>query len=162
MKIYKTVILSITLIIPVIIYCSALHADDLGRLFTSPQERAMLEKIRNTPPEPEIEQTIEIPELDEIQVNTPLTIENITVSGLVYRKDGKSTAWVNKGNSYDMNYNLQSYHISNEKISPDNVVISINEIEKEIELKVGETYESNIDEIRDVLDEFPKENIVIP
>lgn len=123
----------------------------------------MLEQIRNTPPEPEIEKIVEIHEIEEIQINAPLiTIENITVSGLVYRKDGKSTAWVNQGNSFDMNYNTQSYHINNDDISPDNVVISINEIDKEIDLKVGETYEPNIDEVRDVLDEFPKENIVIP
>jgi len=62
---------------------------DLGRLFTSPEERNSIDKTRGAmSPDPQVQQR-----------RSP---SSVTVNGIVKRSDGKSTVWVNGKSNLDM------------------------------------------------------------
>ncbi len=129
-------------------------ADELGRLFTTPEERNMLEKLRHEEPmevKP-VEIFIEEPVVEEEEVKPD--IGGITINGLVYRKGGKSTAWINNSNTYEGDLSNQYLRISTENIEPENVQIEIPESVTKITLKVGETYDPNADKVTDLTDTY--------
>ena len=125
---------------------ATLAADDLGRLFTTPQQRNTLEKLRSQKPVEEIK----IPEFTfaepVIEEQKPV-IGGITVNGLVYRKSGKSTAWINSANTYEGNFGNQYIQIDAQNIKPEDVEILIPINETKIKLKTGETYDPEADQI---------------
>ena len=125
---------------------NTLAADDLGRLFTTPQQRNALEKLRSQKPVEEIK----IPDITfaepVIEEQKPV-IGGITVNGLVYRKGGKSTAWVNSANTFEGNFGNQYIQIDANNIKPDDVEIVIPINEKNIKLKTGQTYDPEADQI---------------
>ncbi len=59
----------------------AFAADELGRLFFTPEQRAMLDLARRTQPS-----------ASQAEVET---YEGVTLSGVVTRGDGKRTVWIN-------------------------------------------------------------------
>jgi len=125
-------------------------ADELGRLFTTPAERNMLEKLRHEEPrEIEIQDIIVEEEVTE-EVKEKPEIGGITINGLVYRKGGKSTAWINNSNTYEGDLSNQYLRISTENIEPENVQVEIPESVTKITLKVGETYDPNADKVTDL------------
>ena len=127
---------------------ATLAADDLGRLFTTPQQRQTLEKLRSQKPVEEIK----IPEFTfaepavEAEENKPV-IGGITVNGLVYRKGGKSTAWINSANTYEGNFGNQYIQIDANNIKPEDVEILIPINETKVKLKTGQTYDPETDQI---------------
>jgi len=60
-------------------------AEPLGRLFFTPQQRATLDNARG--------QNIKIDV--EVEPETPIPLEIISVNGMIKRSDGKSTVWIN-------------------------------------------------------------------
>ena len=143
-----------------------LNAEQLGRLFLTPGERKMLDEIRYASPVQEYEKEI-ITELtfdgnQTGETDEQIDIGRLTVNGLVYRKNGKSTAWVNEMSNYDLNENTDNFIIDNYDISPEKLSISIPKKDMVIDMKVGETYIPGIGEITDVLHEEDKAGIEIP
>lgn len=77
-----------------------LHAQRLGRLFTTPEQRSALDEIRTQAqfdqpelepePEPEMSSLVTVTE----QPRGP-TISNLTINGVVRRSGGRTTVWVN-------------------------------------------------------------------
>jgi len=135
-----------------LIFClsasNAFAEDDLGRLFTTPQQRNTLEKLRHQEPVVEIkvpEITFEEPVV-ETEEQKPV-IGGITVNGLVYRKGGKSTAWINSANTYEGNFGNQYIQIDADNIKPDDVEILIPINETKVKLKTGQTYDPEADQI---------------
>ena len=121
-------------------------ADDLGRLFTTPQQRQTLEKLRSQKPVEEIK----IPEFtfaEPVVEEQKPVIGGITVNGLVYRKGGKSTAWINSANTYEGNFGNQYIQIDAHNINPDDVEILIPINETKVKLKTGQTYDPEADQI---------------
>ena len=121
-------------------------ADDLGRLFTTPQQRQTLEKLRSQKPVEEIK----IPEFtfaEPVVEEQKPVIGGITVNGLVYRKSGKSTAWINSANTYEGNFGNQYIQIDAHNINPDDVEILIPINETKVKLKTGQTYDPETDQI---------------
>ena len=121
-------------------------ADDLGRLFTTPQQRQTLEKLRSQKPVEEIK----IPEFtfaERVVEEQKPVIGGITVNGLVYRKGGKSTAWINSANTYEGNFGNQYIQIDANNIKPEDVEILIPINETKVKLKTGQTYDPETDQI---------------
>jgi len=121
-------------------------ADDLGRLFTTPQQRQTLEKLRSQKPVEEIK----IPEFtfaEPVVEEQKPVIGGITVNGLVYRKGGKSTAWINSANTYEGNFGNQYIQIDAQNIKPEDVEILIPINETKVKLKTGQTYDPETDQI---------------
>jgi hypothetical protein len=118
------------------------YADNLGRLFTTAEERQKLEKIRQRV-EPEdnfetvkVEKVVEpvMPEKEVVQR------EEIYLKGLVHRSDGKSTAWINDSNTFDGDLESQFIQVSDEQIKSDQVTIIMPDDSTHVELKVGEAF----------------------
>lgn len=122
-------------------------ADELGRLFTTPQQRSTLEKLRYQKPveEKKPEQIFTETEPEE-EMEKPV-IGGITVNGLVYRNNGKSTAWINSANTNEGNFGNQYIQIDAHNIKPDDVEILIPINDAKIKLKTGETYDPETDQI---------------
>ena len=119
-------------------------ADDLGRLFFTPDERRELDRLRSQKNQPKPGQEIVVdiePEAEPEPETVVPDIGGITVNGLVYRKGGKSTAWVNNANSYEGDLTNRYIRIDANNIKPEDVEIIIPSREKKLKLRVGEIYE---------------------
>jgi hypothetical protein len=124
----------------------AFATDDLGRLFTTPQQREVLEKLRHQKPVEEITAPEILFEEPVVETEKP-EIGGITVNGLVYRKGGKSTAWINSANTLEGNFGNEYIQIDARNIKPDDVEIVIPVSEKSVKLKAGDTYDPETDRI---------------
>ncbi len=116
----------------------------MGRLFTTPEERAMLESARHLPSaevEREEKQESVIPEVDIPQ--------SITINGVVSRSDGNSTLWVNGLNSFEGDLDAQRFEIDPHRIRAGEVVIQLPNNLGSVRLKPGETYEPAISTVID-------------
>jgi len=119
-------------------------AEELGRLFTTVEERQMLDGLRNAKPN----------EIIVVGEESKPVIGGITVNGLVYRKGRKSTAWINNENTYEGNLSHQYIRIHPENINPDKIQVEISENVTDISLKVGETYDPSDENVTDLTDNY--------
>jgi len=132
------------------------HADELGRLFTTKAEREMLDNLRyatNNELEPIVVVIEEPEEPEEIKPE----IGGITVNGLVYRKGGKSTAWINNANTFEGNLGNQYIQVNADDIDPESVQIQMSGSVTDITLKVGETYDTATEKIIDLPDTYTEQ-----
>ncbi|MFQ5659986.1 MAG: hypothetical protein ACE5GZ_06135 [Gammaproteobacteria bacterium] len=128
-------------------------AADFGRFFTTPLQRQRLDELRNTKPEPEIDiQENEIATEEEDKVESP-PLNAITVKGIVYRDDGKSTAWVNNSNTFEGDIASQYIPVSEDNIHNNSIKFELPDNKTRISLKVGQTYSPADDKVTDVIDE---------
>lgn len=71
----------------------------IGRLFLTPAQRVALDALRNRKPEPAPVAIVARPELEPeaepVAAPAPPVVSELTVNGLILRKDGPSAAWVN-------------------------------------------------------------------
>ncbi|OGT30092.1 MAG: hypothetical protein A2W28_10435 [Gammaproteobacteria bacterium RBG_16_51_14] len=133
-------------------------ADELGRLFTTPAERSMLDELRNAGPEPVKEPAIVEEQIEEIMApeekeEAPVLTDMINVRGMVYRRNGRNTAWVNDSNTYAGDLESQYIKIKPEEISRDDVQIIMPDNTTRIKLKVGQSYEPVEEKIIDLIPE---------
>ena len=135
-------------------YIHNLNAEELGRLFLTPEERNRIDRIRYAQPKKEEPIKIVIDETFEEEPEPIPDIGGITVNGLVYRQGGKSTAWINSTNSFEGNLGNQYIEVDSDNIKPGNVRLKIHKIERDVTLKVGETYETTTDKVTDLTDNY--------
>jgi hypothetical protein len=128
------------------------YADNLGRIFTSADERQQLEKLRNKKEEQEKFVVEEVKKIEKPIVQKELlNRDKITLKGLVHRSDGKNAAWINNTNTYEGDLDTQFIEVPDNKIKADNVTIIMPDDNVNIELRVGEEFVPEPIE-RDVLD----------
>lgn len=130
-------------------------SDDFGRLFTMPEERRKLDTLRNAKQQAVVEEVTEIfvEDIDEnVGAIEQPDIEGITLNGLVYRKGGKSTVWLNGTNSYEGNLASEYFRINAGNINSEKVSVTVPEVDLEFDLKVGQTYEPNDGTLLDIVD----------
>jgi len=133
--------------------CAQAASDGFGRLFTTPEERRNLQIMRYSAPE--VEEVIEIiVKVDEVaeDIPEPRDIDGITLNGIVYRKGGKSTAWLNGSNSYEGSLTSEYFRINIGDINSKKVSVTVPEASLEFDLKVGQTYEPNNDRLLDLVE----------
>lgn len=131
------------------------QAEELGRLFLSSKQRAKLEALRNAEPEPP-PVAEQLPGPEEFAINPadralpeivlpeePQLTEPLVLRGIVKRKDGRNTAWVNDSNTYEAGSDLEQVNIHDDDIQADSVKMKIPGNVNEITLKVGQTYTSD-------------------
>ena len=106
---------------------AAVMAQELGRLFLTPQQRQDLDRRRATNRAEE-----EAPQVKE----GPLTLE-----GQVQRSSGKAVTWINGVPQYD----------SRASRDPARATVVPNEGEPGVSLKIGQIYERSSGEVRDRL-----------
>ncbi|MGH8646266.1 MAG: hypothetical protein ACREX4_18120 [Gammaproteobacteria bacterium] len=114
-----------------------IRADDLGRLFTTPDERQMLEALRNQPrraegpPEP-LEPEALAPE--------PPPVQSVRVDGFVTRSRGNNTVWINGTNSLTGDLGSQQVDVNVRGIRGQTVPVRVQNSPVGVGLKPGQTY----------------------
>lgn len=108
-------------------------AGSLGRLFFSPEQRAMLNLARDRAPTTGVE---------EVQ---PAAQSEVTLNGLVTRSDGKGSVWVNGKLEQSVNY----------QGTPDRNQVRIKLPEGGVKLKVGQTYSPTNGQVQESYHRFP-------
>ncbi len=127
-------------------------SDDFGRLFTTPEERRKLQTLRNARPEVRVEEVTEVFIEETVGEIVQPDLEGITLNGLVYRKGGKSTVWLNGTNSYEGNLASEYFRINAGDIDSEKVSVTVPDVDLEFDLKVGQTYEPNDGTLLDIVD----------
>jgi len=130
-----------------------LHLMVLADYLPHPKKEENLQVLRNTEPEVEDEIEILLEEVNEVivEIAEPRNIEEITLNGIVYRKGGKSTAWLNGSSSYEGSLSSEYFRINTGDIDSKKVSITVPDTSLEFELKVGQTYEPNDGRLLDIV-----------
>ncbi|MDZ7734839.1 MAG: hypothetical protein U5P41_00780 [Gammaproteobacteria bacterium] len=92
-------------------------ADDFGRLFTTPEQRRALDAVRY---QKETVQ-VEIPDEQEMAGGEDTAREPVApirLRGLVYRKDGRSAAWINDASTLKGDLSLEDIQVDIRKTYP--------------------------------------------
>lgn len=105
------------------------HADELGRLFFTPQQRQDLDRRRAT----------------NAQAAVVTAVDQVTVNGQVLRSGGKSTTWINGAPQDDIRAKTDAK-------DPTRVTVRQGEETQGSSLRVGETLDRVRGETRDGLD----------
>lgn len=138
---------------PVVPAHAADAADTFGRFFTTPAERVYLDQLRDK--KVNQEPVIDVPKVELARKKKPekktVQVDKVRLKGLVYRKDGKSTAWVNDGNSYEGDIGSQYTRVQTGKIKPDQVPIELGDGSAEVRLRVGQSYVPAQNAVRDII-----------
>ncbi|MBA2592714.1 MAG: hypothetical protein M3495_20470 [Pseudomonadota bacterium] len=126
--------------------CAAVaQAQDLGRLFTTPQEREMLEALRRQPPKP---QTEAAPVVAPAVESAPV-VPNVTMNGLVRRSRGRGMVWVNGVTSLEGDLDAQGIAIDVGALRGTTLPVRIGNAPLAVGLKPGQTYDTGEAEVRE-------------
>lgn len=102
----------------------------IGRLFFSPEERAMLDRLRQ-----------------KSGSSTVSTTEQITLNGIVRRSSGKTTAWINRIPQHE-NETPQGVAIQQSPTSKSAAILLLPS-GKKVDLKAGQTFDATKGKIRE-------------
>ena len=105
------------------------QAEELGRLFFTPQQRQDLDRRRST----------------NAVAATVTAVDQVTINGQVSRSGGKSTTWINGAPQDDI-------RSAKDHRDPTRVTVKQGEDSPEASLRVGETLDRVRGETRDGLD----------
>ncbi len=123
-----------------------------GRLYTTPKQREQLDEARNRKPQAGIvvitEQT---PDLTPSIEAAPGVGQSITLDGIVYRSDGKNTAWVNRNSTNEGHLETLFTKVSEKDVRSNQVKITLPDNQTRIDLKVGQQYDVDSKEVRDMM-----------
>ena len=143
------------LIIALSISGTVLAQDDFGRFYTTPRQRAELEEMRQKRPSGDI--VIEVaPEtiLDEnTEDEVQELIDTISLNGLVYRSDGKNTAWINRSSTSFGSIVNQYTRVQERDVDPNRVRITLPDDTTSVRLKVGQQYDVMNRQVYDVIND---------
>lgn len=121
--------------------------ESIGRLFSTPTERTVLNQMRMTKKE------IAPQPMDETVAATPVQSvalpDNVTMQGYVKRSDGKlGTVWVNQ---QAIQENTQQAGVTVGKISTNShrVPIKLDANGKQLSLKAGQTFDAETNKIKE-------------
>ena len=128
---------------------SIAESQSFGRFFTTANQRTHLDELRKAEPGQgvKIEEQILIIE-EDIEEVEEVPADTLTVRGLVYRSDGKSTAWINDSNTFEGDVSSQYIDIGN--IETDIVEIKIPVANTAVKLNVGQTFDPISKDVRDI------------
>lgn len=144
---------------------TVLAQDDFGRFYTTPRQRADLEEMRQNRPSGDI--IIEVaPETipDEVANDeVENLVDTISLNGLVYRSDGKNTAWINRSSTSFGSIVNQYTRVQERDVDADRVRITLPDDTSTIRLKVGQQYDVMNRQVYDVInDPLNPRPVIIP
>ena len=138
----------ITLLVFSSILIQPVYADSLGTLFTSAKDRQKLEKVRKYK-EPKKIEKVEIVE-EEIDIEEEPVVKKeliirdpVALKGIVHRNGGKSTAWVNEGNTFEGNLDSEFIQVPSSEITSDQITVIMSDDDSKFTLKVGDVFTPN-------------------
>ena len=135
--------------------CAPVSADPLGRLFTTPEQRQLIDEERAR-----LGQTVdvEVPEIslevDDSEEAAPQAARfPITLRGLVRRSSGTNTAWINDGNTNEINPATDFVRVTPGAIDSKGVQVKVPTRPAPVDLKVGQTYQPDLEQVIDIAGE---------
>ena len=113
------------------------YAEDLGRLFFTPEQRGALDARRKA----------RIPDKPTaVVVESPVT----RIDGVVSRRGGKSTTWVT-GEAVPEGTQPEGLRLRPKRNDNSRIVVNIGETDSEVDLKIGQSFDRGTGEVRDSL-----------
>ena len=142
----------------VLLLCqSSWSAEDFGRLFSTPNQRQQLDELRKNQTDIKIEVTDAELAVDQNPIVETAATGELRLKGLVYRNDGKNTAWINDSNSYEGDLSSQYTGVNEDSVDADEVVIEMGGADSgKLSLKVGESFNPADGSVRDLIQEPEK------
>ena len=132
-------------------FAAAGQAQDLGRLFTTPEEREMLEALRRQPPKPQAEAA---PVVTPTVESTPV-VPSVTMNGLVRRSRGRGMVWVNGVTSLEGDLDAQGIAVDVGAMHGTTLPVRIGNAPLAVGLKPGQTYDTGEAQVREVYQPAP-------
>jgi hypothetical protein len=155
----------LSIIFVLCLFDSAQGQDDFGRFYTTPRQRADLEELRQKRPRDDIiiEVASETIPDEDTDNNIENIIDSISLNGLVYRTDGKNTAWINRSSTSFGSIENQYTLVQEKDVDPDRVKISLPDETNTVRLKVGQQYDVMTRQVYDVInDPLNPRPVIIP
>lgn len=121
---------------------TAVAADDLGRLFTTPKQRAVLDNIRRKP-------GYKMRRKKKSSSANNTVRKGLEIDGVVIRDDGKNTVWINGKSNLKTNSPQAGVHVQQSRISSDSVTVTISNPNKRITLKPGQSIDPVTGRVRE-------------
>lgn len=151
MNIAGTITLSLAAIF--MLAAGGVLADELGgRLFTTPEQRMQLDQLRYHRQEIVVEVPEIAPEPEPAIVEVEL-IDPITVRGIVHRRGGSNTAWINDGATFRGDMQTQYFKVNPDDIDKKGYVrIRLPGERDSLRLRVGQSYEPSTGKTHDVIE----------
>jgi hypothetical protein len=115
-------------------------ADPLGRLFTTPKERAELDKIRYAKPAPSRPQT-PVTTAGPSNEEPVSAIQGFRFDGIVTSSGGPSTAWVGGQRVLQKTWNEQGVLLDPERDPQGRLTVQLPGEGTEVQLSVGQTFD---------------------
>jgi hypothetical protein len=136
------------LVIVLLILPQTIFADEsLGRLFSSPNERAALDQVRKIKREI-VPQVVEEPE--NVEAAPYVEPNSVAVQGYVKRSDGKSaTVWVND-QAIQENSSNEDVAVGKLSNQTNRVPIKLRANGKSLSLKAGQVYDPETNRVREM------------
>jgi hypothetical protein len=114
------------------------RAQELGRLFFTPEQRATLDARRKARlPDKPAAATVESP--------------TAKIDGYVRRRGGKSTVWLNGEAIPEGSQPEGGVRVLPQGSDPSRVSVSVGESERQVDMKIGESLDRGNGEVRDVI-----------
>ena len=127
---------------------SALAAEPLGRLFTSPAERSNLDYLRQTKKKLVLPVVSETP-IDALEAAPILLPEAVNLQGYVKRNDGKDgTVWVNN-QALQENSSNKDVRVGRLSENSNRVPIKLSADGRNLNLKAGQVYDPQTGRVRE-------------
>ncbi|MGH6830379.1 MAG: hypothetical protein ACREDG_04425 [Methylocella sp.] len=124
-----------------------IRADDLGRLFTTPKERQMLEALRHQPRRAEAPAE---PLEPEALAPEPPPVQSVRVDGFVSRSRGNNTVWINGTNSLTGDLGSQQVDVNVRGIRGQTVPVRVQNSPVGVGLKPGQTFDPSASRAVDI------------
>ncbi len=98
-----------------------------GRLYTTPKQREHLDELRDRKPQENIIVPVTTTQSSQQQIEQEQTgsTPSITLDGIVYRSDGKNTAWINRNSTNSGNLENQYTRINERDVRSNYVDITL-------------------------------------
>lgn len=124
-------------LLALVAFAAVVQAQDLGRLFTTPEEREMLEALRSQPPKPQTEAApVVTPTIESAPV-----VPHVTMNGLVRRSRGRGMVWVNGVTSLEGDLDAQGIEVDVGAMRGTTLPVRIGNASLAVGLKPGQTYD---------------------
>lgn len=145
-----------SLVLILLLLSSGVQAQaEFGRFFTTPKQRDVLEESRSKRPQGDLIIDMAPETLPDMVVEeeTLNVIDTITVNGLVYRTDGKNTAWINRNSTNHGSIENQYTRVDEHQVDSNQVRIILPGNQPSINLKVGQQYDVMSQQVYDIVGE---------
>lgn len=141
-------------VIPAVVRAGS--SPELGRLLTTPEERARLENVRHHRSPEALSPDLEVPSEAAEENPEPAEAAGVyTLKGLVRRADGRHVVWLNDGNTLAGPTTAEGAYVEVKNAGRGGVPIRLPGNAGRVVLKPGQSYDAATGQLFDIIEEGP-------